>query len=249
MGNSLGGLVLEVLDQVKSSETGFEESLSDSLDPSWDGRREHEALEVLEAGTLNGVHDLFNIFLETEVEHLIGLVEDGIPQRGEVKVASPHVVNDATTGADENVDSASQLVSLIVHTGASVDGQNVVLLLIILQCCEFFGNLDGKFASRGQNHGLWSALAKKTLAAEARHDWQAEAQGLARTSKVSHNHVFFVFNFPESIILDGEELGDTAFDESFDSLGINFREVLEVTGIVSSARLCRLNNGFGFSAY
>ena len=57
---------------------GFEELMRNLLNPSGDGGREHQALQVFQTSALDLVHDEDDILLETKVEHLVSFVEDGI---------------------------------------------------------------------------------------------------------------------------------------------------------------------------
>ena len=114
--------------------TRLEEGQSDRLHPPWDGGREHEALQVLEAGTLDRVHNLLDILLEAQVEHLVGLVENSKLEPGEVEVAALHVVDDSAAGTDEDVHAPSQLLCLLLDVGAAIDSQYVVFAVVMLQC-------------------------------------------------------------------------------------------------------------------
>jgi hypothetical protein len=128
--HSLRCLVLQVLDKVEYGVTRLHELISNVLHPLGNRGREQKHLQVRCAGALDSVHDLLNVLFEAQVEHLISFVENSILKHSEVKVASLHMVHDSASCTDENIDSTSKLISLIVHTDASVHCQNIKFPII-----------------------------------------------------------------------------------------------------------------------
>jgi len=47
------------------------------------------------------------------------------------------MVYNATTSADEDIDTASQLVRLLIKACASIYSQNIVLAFVMLQMIQF----------------------------------------------------------------------------------------------------------------
>jgi len=135
------------------------------------------------------------------------------------------VVNDATTGANENINSTSKLVGLLPHVATSVNCEDIELIRIELESGELLGNLKSELSCGGQNHGLRLSCAEQSLATKALDHGETEAQGFSGASQVSHHQVFSVVNFVEGFILNWEESGDATGDQALDSVLVNFREV------------------------
>lgn len=80
MGDVFAGFVAEVLHEVDHLAVFAEELFRDFMDPDGHGCGEEEVLRLFFLTGfvfLDESKDLFDVFLETEVEHLIGFVEDG----------------------------------------------------------------------------------------------------------------------------------------------------------------------------
>jgi len=148
--------------------TLLKESPGNVLDPRGDRGGEHEALELRQASAFDRVHNLFDVLLEAKVEHLISFVENSKLKARKVKVSAFHVIHDSATGSDEDVDTTSELVGLLIEASATIDSQNVVFTLVVPEGAEFFGNLESELSSRGQYHSLGFSLAKGTLLSETR---------------------------------------------------------------------------------
>ena len=118
------------------------------------------------------------------------------------------MINHTATSADEDVDTASELVGLVLDVSTTIDGKHVILTIVSLQGMEFLANLDGELSCGGQNHGLGSAGAEKFLCTKANDHGKTESKGLPGTSKVSYNQVLFISNSVECFVLDGEKFSD-----------------------------------------
>lgn len=133
----------------------LEEDLGNFLDPGGNSGGEHEALELWVAtlSSFDCVHNLFDVLLEAKVEHLISLVKNGKSKTSEVKVSTLHVINDSTAGSDEDVDTTSKLVGLLIDVSATIDCQDIEFTLVVPEGVKFFGDLESKLSGRGQDHG------------------------------------------------------------------------------------------------
>ena len=87
------------------------------------------------------IYDEDHIFFEAEIKHLIGFIQDSILQVGEVKILALDMVNDTTACTNENVDTSSKLVCLLVNVATSVDGEHIILAVVELECLQLFCNL------------------------------------------------------------------------------------------------------------
>lgn len=92
-------------------------------------------------------HDLFNIFFETEVEHLVGLIEDCGFKVGKVEISSLDVVLYTTCGAYKEINPAPQSIRLVVDGDSTVYSEHRIFAFIVLQSSNLFCNLKCKFAS------------------------------------------------------------------------------------------------------
>jgi len=107
MRHSFGSLVLQVLHQINLRVARLEEHRRDRRNPSGYSRGEHEALEVLGSVRLDSAHNLLDILLETQVQHNVSFVEHGHLEGAEIEVFAFHVVLDAPSGSNENVNSTA----------------------------------------------------------------------------------------------------------------------------------------------
>ena len=90
-------------------------------------------MELFEASSFDCVHNFLNVLLETQVEHLIGFVENSKLEACEIKVSPFHMIDHPTTSSDENVNAPSQLVSLIFNVSAAINGEHVVFSIVLLE--------------------------------------------------------------------------------------------------------------------
>lgn len=87
-------------------------------------------------------HDLLNILLETLIEHLICLVEHNRSQFLEVNVLSLNMVKDSSSGSYKELDAVFKLPLLVLNRYASVDCDDIELLLIVSQLFKLVGDLE-----------------------------------------------------------------------------------------------------------
>lgn len=144
-----GSFISKVTGQIDGTEIRLQEEVGDLHDPPGNGGGEHHELKVLlELMGLNLTYDLLDVFFEAHVEHLIGLVEHREVQVGEIKVLSLHMVQDATGGADEDIDTPSKLIGLIIDGDSSIDSKNIVFSVAMFERVQLLTDLEGQFTSR-----------------------------------------------------------------------------------------------------
>lgn len=128
--------------------------------------REHEALQVLGVGHSDRLHNVFNVFLEAEVEHDVGLVEYRKFEVAKIKVSALHMVLDSASRSDENINAATQLSGLTVNVDTTINGKNVVLLGVVLQDLKFLADLESEFSSWSEDHSEGLAAAENFVPSE-----------------------------------------------------------------------------------
>ena len=88
--------------------------------------------------------DAFHIFLETHVEHFVGLVKDEEPQLGNVEGALLQVVDDPPRGAHNDLGAAAQPGKLNAVGLATIDREDGnIAVEVVDENLEGVGNLEG----------------------------------------------------------------------------------------------------------
>lgn len=141
MSDSLSGLVLQVLAEIDDSQVLAHVLVSNISDPSGDGGREEANLELPSTLLLDSVKNFVNIFFESELEHLISLVEHNRFDAAEVDVTSLDVIQDTSGGSDKEVDSTSELSGLVLDRHSTVDSEGTVFGLSVLESSKFSRDL------------------------------------------------------------------------------------------------------------
>lgn len=72
----------------------------------------------------------------------------------EVKVFPFNVIHYSACGSNEYIHTSAELVCLIVNRYTTVDSQDVVFIIWMLQSIELFCNLQGQLSSRGKHDAL-----------------------------------------------------------------------------------------------
>ena len=121
------------------------------------------------------IHDLFDIFEKTHIEHLVGLVQHQETDLVEFERAAADVVQHAARGPHDDVHAARQTAQLLAHGGPSVDGRDREPPPGV-EAQELFGGLHGQFARRDEDEGL-HPVGRMFGLLEYR---QSESGGLAR---------------------------------------------------------------------
>lgn len=109
---------------------------------------------------LDGSHYLLDFLLESQIEHAISFVEHCVSEARKVEILSLHVVLDASSGTNENIDASPELVGLVVDRNATVNGEHVKFSFRVFECIQLFGNLHGKLARWRKNHGKGFTLTE-----------------------------------------------------------------------------------------
>lgn len=107
------------------------------------------------------LHNSFNIFFESELQHLICLIQDYCLKMREIKVLSFHVIENSASSTYENVNTLAQLVSLLIDGDTTVDCEYVVFVFVMLKCVKFFCDLKGQLSGWGKNNALNLASPEK----------------------------------------------------------------------------------------
>src|SRR5680860_2605 len=149
-------------------------------------RRRHRRREQPNLLVFGGVgQDAFDVFLETHLEHLIGLVEHEVFELAEVQSALVEVVDDPTWRPDDDLRTALQPRQLGAVILAAIDGEDIDALDVGGVAQKRFGDLQGEFAGRREHEGL-RLLAAQIEPAENRY---GESSGLAGSCLREAHHV------------------------------------------------------------
>ena len=169
-----------------------------------EGGREQHALSVCRSVGEDGTY----LGQEAHVGHLIGLVErgdlDGVQDAG----ALTEVIGEATRGGDEDVDSAAELLDLLVERGAADGGHDSQTLGIGIGS-EGFDDLERELAG-GDQHERTRALGSRAVGVQrqALQDRQAEGKGLARAGLRTTEDVLTGDRVGKCLLLNGGGHGD-----------------------------------------
>ena len=116
-------LILKVLTQINNPQITLHVLRSDVTHPARNSRGEETNLEVFGALAADCFQDLVYVLLESELEHLISLVQHDRLNVAEVDVTALNMVEHATRRPHKEVDAAAQFARLVLHGDASVDSQ------------------------------------------------------------------------------------------------------------------------------
>mmetsp|Transcript_12754 Transcript_12754/g.21517 ORF Transcript_12754/g.21517 Transcript_12754/m.21517 type:complete len:215 (-) Transcript_12754:247-891(-) len=166
---------------------------------------------------------MVHVLLEAELEHNVGLVEHEGLEVAEINVLPFDVVKNPTGRADEDIDAASELADLVIDVDASVDGDDLELVVPVLELVELIGDLYGKLASGGQDDGLELIVSHLTLFPEPLDQRESESESLSRSCQIPSDQVVPMVHRVEAVLLDGEEALEPlvlqAFNGEFWDLG------------------------------
>ena len=161
--------------------------------------------------------DLLDVGEEAEVEHFVGLVEHDLGRVRQVEEALVVQVDEAAGRADDDLRAGLQLVDLPLVGLAAVDrddarravrGQHVHVLV----------DLDGELARRDDDERLH---AGGRVEAEALHDGDAEAEGLARAGLGLTDDVLAGKAEGDRLLLDREGIHDALGCQGLDDVGVD----------------------------
>lgn len=191
-------------------------------------------MQVLFALALDEAQDIFNVFLEAELKHLIGLIEDHSLDSGEINVSTVQVIKNATSGSNEDFATTLQLMGLLLNADTAVNGRTSVLQRVMLNLSEDFRHLDGQLTGGGQHDGLGLAAANVVVLTQVLNSGKREGQRLTRAGQVTGDDVLTVVNGVEAVLLYREQVHDAHALELLDGLVHDLGEGLKfaVGGLV-----------------
>jgi hypothetical protein len=124
------------------------------LDQLLDGARQGGGKENGLAFFRHGLKDEFDIVAEAHVEHDVGFVEDDHFDFVEAQGAAAHMVHNAAGSADDDLGALLEAEELAFVGLAAVNGEGVDAALEEGEFVDFFGDLDGEFASGAEDNDL-----------------------------------------------------------------------------------------------
>ena len=208
-----------------------QELLHQHVDATVEGRREQQPLCPL--GRL--AEDARDGRKETEVGHVVGLVEDGDADLVESAVALLHEVLQPTGGGDDDVDAGLQRPHLVALAHAPEDHRGAQ--------GQFLGergddgeHLVGELAGRHQDEAArGSRLRAALLSGQARDERQAEGESLAGAGAAPAQDIAAGEAVGQRRRLDGEGCVDAAGSEVADQRG---GDAAGGEGVARSGRQC-----------
>ncbi len=158
-----------------------------------------EQRRLARAGGLG--QDLLDVLEETEVEHLVRLVEHHEARVAEHQRAALHQVEHAADRADHDLASGAQLRLLRPDRRAAEDGHHVDALARGVRA-QRLGDLDAELA-RGREHEPLDLLEARVDVLDHR---QPEGRGLARSRLCLADHVLALEHRRDRLLLDRARL-------------------------------------------
>jgi len=107
-----------------------------------------------------GGQDRVQFFLETHVEHLVGLVQNHSPDGGEIDAVAAEQVVQAAGGGDDDLAALAQGPDLRLDGGAAINGGDLDLRQMAGQGHQVAGYLHAEFPGGAENQGLGAALGR-----------------------------------------------------------------------------------------
>jgi hypothetical protein len=186
--------------------------LDQDVDTAVERRREEHALPV--AGRL--VHQPLHRWQESEIRHVIGLVEHGDLDARQVGVAGPHQVLESAGAGDDDVDALAQLLNLRLRGDAAEDGDRAQIRRGS-QRREGRVDLGHEFTCGGKDERPRAAGDPFGRAGcESRHHRQKERVSLAGSGPAAAQNVASAKRIGQRRRLDGEGILDAVGTENVD---------------------------------
>ena len=160
---------------------------------------------------------------ETEIQHLVGLVQHDDRAAGEVEIPATDEVQQAARGADDDVDPALQRVDLGVVTDATVDGEHPGATHASRRV-DVTGDLEGELTRGAHHQGLGQTAARPRPALvtgqdDALQGRHAECQCLARAGASLADEIGAADGDGDAHRLNGEGRGDTGVFQPLTDVG------------------------------
>jgi len=201
-------LVLQILSQIHADSVRSEPVFSELSNLVVDGGGEHKFLDLGLRRPVDLGDDFSDVVHEVVLEHLVCLVEDHDSEVCEHEVASVDEVESAASGADHDVDSASERITLSFEAHAPEGAEDLELVFAAHEVSEDAGDLLREFPRGRQHERLDLAVADVALRPQLLDDGGREGEGLARASDVSREDVAALVHWAEAVRLDGEPRSD-----------------------------------------
>lgn len=125
--------VFEVLSQIDNFESPLHVLSRNVSNPTWDGCWKEQNLHVFGHCFFDACQNGVDIFLESQLEHDIGLIQHDSFQVFEVDISSLDVVKNTASRSNQDIDTLSELSSLIIDTNATINCQYFEFVIVVLQ--------------------------------------------------------------------------------------------------------------------
>ena len=76
---------------------------------------------------------LLDVFLETHFEHLVSFIENQTLQTAKVDVSSLNVVKHSPSCSNENINTISQILDLLLDINSSVDSDDFEFVVVVFE--------------------------------------------------------------------------------------------------------------------
>ena len=156
-------------------------------------------------------HEAFDVGEESQVEHFVGLVEDENAHLAQDQVRLVGEVEQATRGADDNVDALLECRDLRLVRTAAVDGQNLETAVadpeVLAGVLEVAGDLDAQLAGGNDDQSAGRAVENSCAVLggdDAMQERDAETEGLAHSGAGLTDEVVTGESQRKGEFLDGE---------------------------------------------
>lgn len=126
-------LVLQILCQIDGFPIGSQIGVRKTLDPWRSGSWEQQELGKFLTLRSDSHQNFINILFEAHVEHGVGLIKNNALELIKFDVSPFDMVQDSAGGANENINSLSQLISLVVDVGTTIDCDDIKFFIMMLQ--------------------------------------------------------------------------------------------------------------------
>jgi len=184
------------------------EVLSQGQDLVGHGSREQSNLNV----SGQELEDVLNLLLETAREHLIGLVHDEDTQVVRLEDVSLHHIVDTAGRTNDDVNTALQLLDVLLDTGATNASVNVDAR-VLTDGLDDEGNLHRELTGRRNDE----ALNERGRTVDDLESGDGEGTRLTSTGLGLSNGVVTLDNWQDTLLLDWGGLRETvAIDTSKD---------------------------------
>jgi hypothetical protein len=225
--DGLGNSHLGIADQVNFLAFWVLVFFGNAAHPVRHGGREQQGLRFLAGFFHHCPENFFNVFLESLLQHLIGLVQNEALEAVELDGSSVDEVQQSARSGDDDIRASLDVAELVPHAVAAIDSMHSQSPVPNHDLVEEVLHLNGQFAGWNHHQNLGVIAAERIGFAEALKSGKGVGQRLAGPGPVLGSEVVSLDNGVERGLLDGEEADDAGLPKLFDHLGIG-QVVLEV---------------------